>query len=167
MLCDKCLKNNATVHLNRVVNGNKKDLYYCKYCAKSMDETEYETVFSKDKALTSLIDSIQNSPLKVNYIVMTKCSKCGISYVKYKELGMAGCSKCYTTFEDKIKPIISSVQGNEYHIGKSPVIITKEVSIKREITLLKLELDKAIRIEAFEDAASIRDKIKDLESRMK
>lgn len=167
MLCDKCLKNNATVHMNKVVNGNKKDLYYCKYCAKSMDETEYETVFSKDMALTSLIDSIQNSAIKVNYIVMTKCSKCGISYVKYKELGMAGCSNCYKTFEEKIHPMVVSIQGSDYHVGKSPVIITEEISIKREITLLKVELDKAIRIEAFEDAAGIRDEIKELESRIK
>ena len=167
MLCDKCLKNNASVHLNRVVDGKKKDLYYCKQCAKEMDEVEYETVFSKDKALTSLIDSIQNSPLKVNYIVMTKCSKCGISYVKYKELGMAGCSKCYKTFEDKIGPMIVSVQGSDNHLGKSPITITEEVSVKREIRLLKLELDNAIRIEAFEEAAAIRDKIKTLESGMK
>lgn len=166
MLCDKCLKNNASVHLSKILNGEKKDLYYCEACAKSMDESDYETVFSKDKALTSIIDSIQNSPLKVNYIVMTKCSKCGMTYTKYRELGMAGCSKCYKTFEDKIKPIILSVQGSEYHIGKSPIVLSAEISIKREIELLKLELSSAISIEAFEEAATIRDKIRELESRL-
>ncbi|BEP30164.1 UvrB/UvrC motif-containing protein [Helicovermis profundi] len=163
MKCEKCKINEATIHFNKVINDEKYDLFYCESCAKLLDEVDYDTPFSKDKMISSLMESINSSPLKVNYIVMTKCSKCGITYAKYKEIGLVGCSNCYKTFDEKFQKIISTIQKENFHLGKTPSEFSQQVDINKEIDLLKKELRKAINIEAFEEAVKIRDSIRALE----
>ena len=38
MLCDNCKKNEATVHMTRVVNGKKSERHLCNACAKQQGE---------------------------------------------------------------------------------------------------------------------------------
>lgn len=161
MKCEKCKVNDATIHFNKIINGEKYDLFYCESCAKLFDEVDYDTPFSKDKMLSSLMDTIHSSAIKVNYIVMTKCSKCGMTYNSFKNLGLVGCSNCYKTFDKKFDVLIRDMQKGEYHMGKSPMHY--KLSKESKIEILKRELKKAIAIEAFEEAIKIRDEIKSLE----
>jgi len=168
-ICEKCKINKATVQLTTYDKGLKNDLILCENCAKNYDDIDEKdkTEFTKDNFMSSLLDSIQSSGLKVNYIKTTKCEKCGMNYGKFKEIGRLGCDECYTTFSEKLIPLIQRLQGSTVHTGKVSRKVKGLLDIKREISDLRDEMNAIIKDERFEEAAVLRDKIKELESGMK
>ncbi|AOT71116.1 UvrB/UvrC motif-containing protein [Geosporobacter ferrireducens] len=166
MLCESCNKRNATVHVTKILNGNKTELHLCEQCAKQSEEMAFDASFTINNFLTGLLDSIQDSPIKVDYIKTTKCDHCGMTYGKFKQLGRLGCGQCYNAFHEKLLELIKRVQGNEVHSGKMPKRSGGVIRLKKEIKKLKLQLDEVIRKEEFEKAAVLRDKIRELESQI-
>ncbi|QEK11130.1 hypothetical protein FQB35_01435 [Crassaminicella thermophila] len=167
MLCENCNKRPATVHLTKILNDKKTELHLCEQCAKQSEQIDFETSFSINNFLTSLLDSIQDSPIKVDYIQATKCDYCGMTYGKFKQLGRLGCSKCYSAFREKLITLIKRIQGNERHIGKIPKRAGGSIRIRNEIGELKRKLNEAIKTEAFEKAVVLRDKIRELENHLR
>lgn len=163
MICEKCKQNNATVHLTKIINNKKIELHLCEECARKSQDMSFENPFTINNFLTGLLDSVQSSPIKVDYIKTTTCSKCGMSYGKFKQLGRLGCSECYKTFNEKLMPLVKSVHGSKQHTGKVPKKAGSVIRLKREIMTMKKELKRAIDKEEFERAAELRDKIKLLE----
>ncbi len=66
----------------------------------------------------------------------------------------------------KLKPLIRRIHGSERHAGKMPIRFRGTAKIQREIVRLRGQLDQAVRREAFEEAAMIRDRINALENSM-
>lgn len=163
MVCEKCNQNKATVHVTKIQNNKKTELHLCEECARKTQDMSFENPFTINNFLTGLLDSVQSSPIKVDYIKTTTCSKCGMSYGKFKQLGRLGCSDCYNTFNEKLIPLIKSVHGSKQHTGKVPKKSGNRIRIKREIMTMKKQLRRAIEREEFESAAELRDKIKLLE----
>ena len=166
MLCENCNKKPATVHLTKILNEKKTEMHLCEQCAKLQEATPFDASFSINNFLTGLLDSMQDSPIKVDYIQTTKCDKCGMSYGKFKQLGRLGCAQCYNAFQEKLGPLVKRIQGSESHIGKIPMKTGGVILIKKEIKGLKARLDEAIKREEFEQAAVLRDKIRQLEGQL-
>lgn len=166
MLCENCNKRPATVHLTKILNDKKTQVHLCEQCAKQQESTPFDSSFSINNFLTGLIDSIQDSPIKVDYIQTTKCDKCGMTYGKYKQLGRLGCGECYNAFQEKLGPLVKRIQGNESHVGKIPKKAGGSILVKKEIKNLKNRLDEAVRKEEFETAVVLRDKIRELECQL-
>jgi len=166
MYCQKCNLREGKIH---IINGNGEDrteYILCDECAKSFENYDLETSFTDNDFLTSLIESIQSSPLKVNYIMTTNCKRCGMSYGNYRKLGRVGCSECYNSFLEKITTLIVNIQGSSVHSGKTPKNHLNYVNNKKVIKEFKNELNKEILKENFEEAAKIRDKIIFLEKNL-
>lgn len=167
MLCEKCNENDATVHVTKLISGEKKEIHYCEECAKKKDDIDFETPFTTNNFLANLIDSVQSSAIKVNYISTTTCSKCGMNYGKFKQTGRLGCNECYKTFEEKLIPLINRVHGYETHTGKIPKQANQSIRMKREIIRLKKELEEVVSLQEFEKAVDLRDGIRLLEEELK
>lgn len=163
MRCEKCNAQEATVHITRVVNGSRQDRHYCEDCATRQDTLDFDTPFAANSFLTSLIESIQSNPIKVNYIKTTTCTKCGMNYGRFRQTGRLGCDECYEAFEDKLSPLIRRVQGFERHTGKTPRRAGPALLLKRELETLRNALRQAVAEEAYETAAELRDRIRELE----
>jgi protein arginine kinase activator len=163
MICEKCKQNKATVHLTKILNNKKTEVHLCEECARKNQDISFENPFTINNFLTGLLDSVQSSPIKVDYIKTTACSKCGMSYGRFKQLGRLGCSDCYKTFNEKLTPLIKNVHGSQQHTGKIPKKEGSFIRLKRDIVTMKKELKRAIDKEEFERAAELRDKIKLLE----
>lgn len=165
MLCQVCNKNNATVHYTKIINGEVEELHLCDECAMNKNEFEFDTSFSFHKLLTGLIDSIQKESVKkdVDDIV---CSFCGLSYSKFRETGKFGCIHCYDTFKTKLIPLFRGIHGHNEHLGKIPKRANKTIAKHREISKLREKLEDLVHKEAFEEAAVLRDKIKELENNL-
>lgn len=166
MLCENCNKRTATVHVTKILNDKKTELHLCEQCAKQSEGMPFDTSFTINNFLTGLLDSIQDSPIKVDYIKATKCDQCGMTYGKFKQLGRLGCAQCYNAFREKLFPLIKRVQGSEVHTGKVPKRAGGSIRLKKEIKRLKSELEDAIRKEEFERAAVLRDQIRQMESQL-
>ncbi len=167
MLCQKCSEKEANVHVTKIINGKKAELYLCEDCARQNEEISFETPFTINNFLTGILDSINSSAIKVDYIKTTSCSKCGMNYGKFKQLGRLGCSECYKIFDEKLMTLVRRIHGSDIHTGKVPKRAGNKIKLKREIMSLKNNLRKAIEEERFEVAAELRDEIKGLEQNLK
>ncbi len=166
MLCENCNKRPATVHLTKILNDKKTQINLCEECAKQQEGVPFDTSFSINNFLTGLLDSMQDSPIKVDYIQATKCDNCGMTYGKFRQLGRLGCADCYNAFEEKLGALVKRIQGSESHIGKIPKKSGGAILIKNEIKNLKTRLSDSIKKEEFENAVVLRDKIRELENQL-
>jgi protein arginine kinase activator len=92
-----------------------------------------------------------------------KCVTCGLTYADFKRMGRLGCGGCYTSFKKYLGPLLKRIHGLSQHVGKSPLKIPTAVKKKTDLQDLRLKLAKAIEMEEFEEAARIRDQIKETE----
>ncbi|MDT8715785.1 UvrB/UvrC motif-containing protein [Clostridium sp. 19966] len=166
MFCDRCKKNNATVHVVKIVNGVKEELNLCEDCAREAngyefgDLTPFANSFSFQNVFSGLIDYMNQSSQNSRQVEMT-CPHCGTTYGEFKKKGLMGCDKCYEYFSSTLIPVIKSVQGSLEHVGKMPSKAGENIAGKRKLIKLKEELQKAILLEEYEKAAAIRDQIKE------
>jgi len=163
MLCNKCNLRIGKIEIQRNEDGNMVNYILCDECAKTFEDYEFETSFSDNDLLTSLIESVQRSPLQVSYILTTTCSGCGMTYGSYRKTGRVGCSACYESFHEKLIPLIQELHGASVHVGLSPKNYSNYEQVKRQILALKTSLKEAVAKEEFERAVAIRDEIAALE----
>lgn len=168
MLCDACRKNEANVHITRIVNGVKQEMNLCEKCAKEMGGfnlsggIDLSAPFTFQNILSGLMDYVnQASENQVSYEPV--CKNCGLTFSEFRKTGFLGCSECYQNFSPTLMPIIKRVQGNIEHNGKIPGKLGKDILERRKLINLKEQLQKAIAGEEYEKAAKIRDMIKDLQ----
>lgn len=165
MLCQKCKKNPATVHMTKIINNMKTELHLCENCADKRKDLNLFSPFSLNDLLTSFLDPIKPTVAADNTPAI-KCDKCGMDYRQFKKTGRFGCENCYKVFKNEIHPIIKRIQGGAFrHTGKRPGQYNIRHRTNKEIEDLKRQLQGAINIEAFEEAARLRDRIRDLEKK--
>jgi protein arginine kinase activator len=156
MICESCGKNEAHVHLTKIINGQKQELNICESCEEELEG--FQSPFSFQNILSGIMDYMSPGVQTVKSYEAT-CKNCGATYNHFKRYGLLGCSECYMTFAPYINTVIKRVQGNTEHTGKIPQKLGKGVLEKRRLKKLKEDLQKAIASEEFENAAEIRDKI--------
>lgn len=164
MLCEECGKNNATVHMTKIINNKVTELHLCEDCSKKHKKFGFDAPFSIQNLLTGLLDNIQDENMKVEHIKSITCDSCGLPYGKFRQTGKFGCSNCYRSFHDKLTPLFKKIHGHDTHAGKVPKRAGGTIRTRKEIDKLKEELDRAVKNEEYEKAAEIRDKIKNLQS---
>ncbi|MEN1968906.1 UvrB/UvrC motif-containing protein [Lentibacillus sp. N15] len=174
MDCQECHKRPATLHFTQVVNGSKIEVHVCEVCAKEKGYMTYpEEGFTFQNLLTGLFNFESSSLGSHNNSSFTttkeiQCQQCGMTLSEFKRIGKFGCAACYHTFSDRLDPILRRVHsGNTKHHGKIPKRQGGNLHAKKQLEEYKLQLKELIEQEAFEDAAKIRDKIKELETEMR
>jgi protein arginine kinase activator len=89
-----------------------------------------------------------------------------MSYRDFARAGRLGCARCYEVFEDRLEPLLRRIHGSDTHVGKAPVGTGERARIRRELEDLRKQLSRAVSQEAYEEAARIRDKIKEFEAQL-
>lgn len=162
MLCDECGKRPAAVHITKVENGKKTDMHLCEQCAMQKNLLSLSTSFSVNDLLAGLLSSGGPTSIKADMVNDVKCNVCGLSYSRFRETGRFGCGNCYKVFGERLNPLFKKVHGNTSHTGKIPNRAGGKIKVLREIEKLKQQLDEAVKNEEYEKAASIRDKIREI-----
>ncbi|MGM8216216.1 UvrB/UvrC motif-containing protein [Bacillaceae bacterium W0354] len=166
MRCQKCQENEATVHYTQVINGQKSEVHLCDQCADQEGYMNFtNNGLSIHQFLTSMFpfDQAVSHKQTVQPNSSLKCEHCGLTYQDFRNKGKFGCSHCYEAFESYLDPILKRVHsGNVLHVGKIPKRAGGNLHKQRELEQLKDELQQLIQQEAFEEAAQVRDKIKQL-----
>ena len=164
MNCEVCGKKEATVHLTEIVNDQVTKLNLCEDCAREKG-AEMEEHFGLSELLAGLTDI--GTTVEPETAITTKCPNCGLSYQNFRKIGRLGCSVCYDAFKKELTPLLKRIHGSDRHVGKVPLKGGKTIKDTRTLQDLKVQLDKAIQMEEFEEAAKLRDKIRDLENNMR
>ena len=157
MLCSHCNKREANFHYKQVNNGNYTEMHLCSECAKELG------YLSTGEQHLSLGLAKQNQSINKGL----SCSCCGTTFAEFKKTGFAGCDKCYDVFAKDVENILSRIQPATTHKGKIAGPEGEEIRRSNEIKELKDKLRSAIVDERYEDAAKIRDTIKELEEKSK
>jgi protein-arginine kinase activator protein McsA len=97
-----------------------------------------------------------------------RCAKCGTTWDRLREDGRAGCAQCYVAFHEKLVEVMSRLQREAQHVGKTPRTALKRrrrlehLRTRRDhrLEMLQRRLEEAVTAENYEDAAKIRDKIR-------
>ncbi|OGV61319.1 MAG: hypothetical protein A2498_00935 [Lentisphaerae bacterium RIFOXYC12_FULL_60_16] len=76
----------------------------------------------------------------------------------FRRLSRLGCRHCYPTFQEDVETALNQLQDGDRHLGKIPV--SERISV--EIAQLEDALASAIQAQQFEDAARIRDELRDI-----
>ena len=170
MFCEVCKKKEATVHLTEIINDKVTKLNLCEGCAKSKG-TEMEEHFGLSDLLAGLADF--GTGRAADKETKLKCLKCGMSYMDFKKTGRLGCGHCYSAFEENLMPLIKRIHGAVKHCGKeappkaggvkAPKPAVSKVKSEPGLEDLKARLHRAVKLEEFEEAAILRDKIRRLE----
>lgn len=162
MMCEICGVRKASIKFTQIVNTKKKELHLCKVCAEEKGYTD--PLASFPKMLGDLIlGIIAAMPEKKREKIDLKCSECQLSWNDFEQKGLFGCSACYESFAEQLQSLLRRLHGSNKHIGNRPPNLRID-GTKNELKRLKSELDRAIKIENFEQAAEIRDKIRDIEA---
>ena len=153
MLCEKCGKNNATVMYTQIINGQKSTLNICSACASG------ESIFDNFGSLLNfgVRPSSQN----------TVCPVCNMTLSEFSRKGRAGCGECYNTFRSHASAMLKKIHGSAKHVtGEEQAEEKKhEANPKNPLEELKEQLKNAIAEENFEQAAILRDKIREEEKK--
>ena len=166
MLCDICNKNLATVHLTEIIDEQMNELHLCEDCARSKSAS-MEQQFGLSDLLAGMAD-FEKPVNKEEELVSVKCPACGLTYTDFKKIGRLGCGECYNVFRKYLAPLLKRIHGSNQHIGKSPQKVKTAPRVYKKKSLvaeLKVNLQQAIGQEDFEEAARLRDQIRQAESK--
>lgn len=181
MLCDNCKVNQATVHLTEIIDEEMTELHLCEDCAREKSAT-MEQHFGLSDLLAGLADL--GTQLGTESDTKVTCHNCGMGYSDFKRIGRLGCSECYHSFEKGLATLLKRIQGSSHHVGKAPLLrevvrtphsappprphaLPKSERAKDPLQELREKLQKAVQQEDFEEAAKLRDKIREMERKPK
>jgi len=171
MLCERCGKKYASVHVTKIINGKKTELYLCEGCAREKSELEipFEGKFPLQHFFSGLMSFMPAGSSEA--VVPTsssglQCPECGLTYAQFGQIGHFGCDQCYEAFGRSLVPLLRRLHGNQKHIGKIPNRAGSFLRVRKEIERLREELQRRVAEEAFEEAAELRDKIRKLEGQI-
>lgn len=160
MLCEKCGKATATTHIRSVVNGVVREINLCSECAK---ESGYSS-FNHNSLGEMLMSMLGETAGDLATNDTKRCSVCGAVFSDIAKTGKVGCSECYNIFKSELLPYLKRVHGSTHHVGtvpnKAPLMVRPT---EETIDSLRLELNRLVSEELYEQAAVVRDKIRRLE----
>ena len=165
MKCDFCSKK-ATVFLTQLVEGQMKKVCLCDNCAKERGVTDPTGFSLADLLLGGLPGgpgTVSAGPSAAVSGSGKKCATCGFTLDDLKRVRRFGCSDCYGTFGDEVSQMIRGMHKGTSHIGKVPEGLMAMQFRHQRIEELRSRLEQAITSESYEEAAGIRDEIRNLD----
>ena len=157
MKCERCGQREASVHYTEVSGEGNKEIHLCEICAKKEGVESALGGHIISHFLAGIAEEATGELKKEEKFL--QCTHCGLSYSEFRRIGRLGCPHCYEAFAKKLKPLLRRLHGSTRHIGKS---VLSGDGKKDELRALRLDLERAIGEEAYEEAARIRDRIREV-----
>jgi protein arginine kinase activator len=157
MKCQKC-PNAATLHITEVVGeDNVEELHLCEVCAhKYLSEPQQ----AKSPAKASAGATADDEELAGAH---QECDLCGVKFVDFRNTGRLGCPHDYEVFREELLQLLENIHGETRHVGKVPRRLPQNKQAQAELMQLRKQLLQAVHREAYEEAARLRDRIRQLE----
>lgn len=180
MICQNCQKNVAKIHVTEIqahtdagaaeADGSGfREQHLCEVCAESMDLPNTAPAKKSTQEIWKLLQMAAQQTRKKSG---PACPDCGMTLEEFRKKGRLGCAKDYEVFKAPILEILERVHGARSHVGRMPggPMMTASAGAlgasgdeRHRLVDLRRELETAIRSEAYERAAHLRDEIKALE----
>jgi protein arginine kinase activator len=157
MKCQRCQTKQATLHITEVLGEDRyEEVHLCEDCAKKY-------LYEPQKP-GSAKTSEESSEEIASPVGGPACEVCGLSYVEFRNHGRFGCAHDYDAFKAELLPLFDSIHGETRHVGKTPRRLPRTQGAQVELTTLRRQLQEFVTEEKYEEAARVRDRIKELEN---
>ena len=164
MLCTICKEKPATVHLTQIVGDKMQKLDLCEDCAKTKGINDPTSFGLADLDLVLGLGASQQLEQAAGGVEL-KCPRCGFTQADFKKSGRLGCPECYVTFAEGLAGLLKTMHKGTRHTGKAPEALRATRENAGLLKTLQTKLAKAIKDENYEQAAQVRDEIKQLTGR--
>jgi protein arginine kinase activator len=165
MQCQICSKRTATIHLTEITEGVRSEMHVCEHCAAEQGIAAQGQV-SINQLLTDFLNSQPTDEEIMGPSVEQEqsCPTCGFTLDRLRKEGTLGCPHDYEVFEETLIPLIERAHnGSSAHCGKVPAKTPGPAKKMAGLSLLRQQLEAAVRSEDYERAAELRDKMKHIE----
>ncbi len=175
-ICQICLKNPATAHLSEIneQSGEMQELHICNSCAAKLHLDLPNNPPSIADILSMAQADAQDEPevdveLDISFSSedaeeeSLHCPDCGISFEQFSKNNRFGCANDYEIFKDQLEQLFDELHGAKQHIGRGPNNSDQHAQLLANRIRLEKRLQDVIAEERFEEAARIRDQLKELD----
>ncbi|MFP4481771.1 MAG: UvrB/UvrC motif-containing protein [Thermovirgaceae bacterium] len=166
MLCERCHKREAQVHIKHMKNGAVVEYHLCHQCAQDMSQQgmlpEVPMEFPFENFLGNLFPvklQKQAESITQGQEPKTTCPRCGLHSGEFSKTGKFGCAACYDTFRPSVRQLLRRIHGSEIHRGSRPSVRSSAQPVD-DLESLKKLLREAVEKEEYERAAVLRDRIR-------
>lgn len=161
----------ATITISEIVKKVKREQHLCESCAREQGLIPEEHPPQLDvQVLMNLLMGSATPPAgehppdeEVKDPSALTCDGCGLKYGEFRAEGRLGCAQDYDVFRERLEPLLERIHRSTAHDGKAPIAIRRRRA-RAEVRGLKKQLQQAIKAERYEDAARIRDLIREKEA---
>ncbi|MGH7979679.1 MAG: UvrB/UvrC motif-containing protein, partial [Limisphaerales bacterium] len=152
----------ATVHLTQIVGEKMQKLDLCEECAKAKGVNDPAGFALADLMLG--LGAAQEIEQAAGGAEL-RCARCGFTQADFKKSGRLGCPECYKTFAEGLGGLLKTMHKGTRHVGKAPEAQRSSSENADRLKALQKKLEKAVEAEKFEEAAQLRDEIKQMAER--
>ncbi len=162
MRCDDCQEREAQLNLTSIEDGEMCTLNLCQECADARGLGM--SVPEKAPLADFLAHMASDESSEESESAEEPCPYCGTTHSDFRRSGRLGCAQCYGRFEGQLRPLLRRLHGASQHVGKLYQGDTTEAGDRfARLASMRVRLQRAVDVEDFESAATLRDLIHELE----
>ena len=189
MKCDFC-ENKAKVFYTQLVDHTMKKVALCNSCADEQGISDPEGMLLSDQLFQSptgepaeavpeehsaeafkemmakSMGSAGENILEVANFPQTggdRCPACDFTLDNYQKVGRFGCPECYRTYRELLEKRLRKIHRGGKHEGRVPKGMVEQERLRDLLHDLTGKLEIAIEAEDYEEAATLRDQITQIE----
>lgn len=163
MLCQKCQTNLASVRYAEVVDGQVTEQQLCPGCVAAL-ERGVPSGFDLAGAARPERKAARSRATAEQETEQVACAVCGIPLSTVVSQGRAGCPGCYSGFGERLIPTLQGLHRFTTHKGKAARAASVRDRLRTDLQSKRALLRSVLRAENYEEAARLRDEIRQLES---
>jgi protein arginine kinase activator len=161
MKCEICGLKDAVIHIRQIQKDLVHELHICEECAQEKGLIREE---DSELPIANLLSGLlEGKDVTGASDVKDVCPKCGLKVSEFRKQGKLGCPECFLAFEKDVRAIVSQMAARPRHTGKLPHTLVVERAGTAEGEGLREELREAVEQEDYEQAARLRDRLRELE----
>jgi protein arginine kinase activator len=144
-----------------VVDNQKREVHLCQACAEAQ-----QLIKQKELNLPAILQNLIGQHLgpQTDELARLVCPACGIKYMEFRSQGRLGCPHDYAVFKTGLGTLLQRIHRSTHHVGKVPRRRGPGAERLVEIVQLRRQLQSAVDAEAYEEAARIRDLLRQKEA---
>ena len=161
MKCEICGLKDAVIHIRQIQKDLVHELHICEECAQDKGLVREE---ESELPIANLLSGLlEGRDLTGAGEVKESCPTCGMKASDFRKQGKLGCAECFSAFDKDVKAIVSQMAARPHHAGRLPRSFAQQAGASVANDRLREELREAVEREDYEEAARLRDRMREMD----
>lgn len=165
-ICEDCGLREARFRFTEVDTGGRRSLLLCERCGEGRGVPVMESQGGRLDTREIWDEIVQRLAQRGEEENSLACPDCGLTFGSFERQGLLGCPRCYQTFMGDMTRLLKEYHGDSKHRGKMPRLFGRRIDLRHRILGLKENIQISVNNERFEEAARLRDEMRDIEDEL-